>query len=525
MALVLITAGLPAQASATQTSSLPVAVPTPQPLAWQPCDDQPERDCAVLPVPLDYNDPTGPQVNLPVARARATDQASRIGPLLFNLGGPGQPSTGTVKFGDLAYTFSDEIMAKFDIVGFDPRGTSDNGILCLLAGPREQYWETDRLPQTSAELTQLLNQERQANQGCVTHSSPLVRHVDTASAVRDMEMLRLALGAPQISYVGFSYGTFLGARYAQLYPGKLRAMVLDAVVDRSVPDVQSFLESSAAFDQGWTDFKNWCQQTPECRLRGQNIDAVVDQILAAARTTPIPAPYGPITQRPVNEWIFSVMLQATVAPGYITYGWTEEVIVKAAAGDASLTRYLYDASVGYPPYFEGGDQHRAIVCEDTRWSQLLTNNASVMALAARSRTVAPRFGGANVFAGPAQCVGFPVPPVEPPPLSLKGAAGQPTLVIGATQDRSTPLLWAKRVQAQLPGSKLLTRVGPGHISMDKSRCAKAAATKLLVQRSLAVPATCQTDDDLYPVQPVPILGPNARTAGVVAVPDVLLATR
>lgn len=516
--------GVPAQA-ATGSQTLPVTVPTPQPLEWSPCADQPDRDCAELSVPLDYNDPSGPQVNLPVARARATDPANRVGTLFYNPGGPGQPATGTVMFGDLAYMFSEEIAAKFDIVAFDPRGTSGNGILCQTAAQREEYWETDRLPQTPQELDQLLAQERQANQGCLAHSSPLVRHVDTASAVRDMEMLRRAMNIPKINFVGSSYGTFIGERYGDLYPNNVRALVLDAVVDRGVSDLRSFAESNSAYEAAWHSFKDWCAANVDCRLRGQNVDAVVDQILATARTTPIPAPYGPLTQRPVTEWIFSTMLQAAVAPGYITYGWAEEMIVKAAAGDASLARYIYDASTGFPPYFEGGDQHRAIVCEDTRWSQLLPTSKAVALLAAASKKTAPRFGETNVFAGPVQCVGFPVTPVEPPPLSMNSAGQPPVLLIAGSEDRSTPQVWAERVKQRQPvGSKLVVREGPGHVSMPLSRCVKDAATRYLVDLSLSGPTTCQTDEDLYPVQQVPILGPTARTSGVPAVPEVL-ATR
>jgi pimeloyl-ACP methyl ester carboxylesterase len=528
LATVALVAGLaPVQAVATPTSTLPVAVPAPQPLVWEPCDDQPDRDCSELTVPRDYNDPNGPQEKLPVARARATDPSNRVGPLLFNLGGPGQPSTGTVKFGDLAYTFSQEIVEKFDIVGFDPRGTSGNGITCLLAGPRETYWETDRIARTSSQLNQVLGQERQANQGCVTHSPPLVRHVDTASVVRDMEMLRQAMNLPQINFVGFSYGTFIGERYAQLYPGKVRAMVLDAPVDRGVSDLQSFAESNLAFDAGWRDFVAWCQANTACRLRGQDIDAVVNQVMATARISPIPAPNSPDSQRPVNDWILTEMLLAATAPGPITYGYAEAMIVDAVAGDASLAREIYDGATGTPgDYFEGGDQHRAITCEDTRWSQLLPNSAAVTALAVASKTIAPRFGEVNVFGGPVQCVGFPVPAVEPPPLSLKSGSGQPTLVIGGAKDTSTPLLWAERAQKRILGSKLLVRngTGYGHGSLNKSRCVKAAASMLLVHLSLAVPATCPTDPDLYP-ETASILGPATRTGKGPAVPEVLLATR
>jgi hypothetical protein len=258
-------------------------------------------------------------------------------------------------------------------------------------------------------------------------------------------------------------------------------------------------------------------------LRGQNIEAVLNQVLEGARANPIPAPYSPTSQRPVNDWILLTMLQSTVAPGWITFGWTEEIIVKAVAGDASLARLLYDSSTGGPNYYEGGDQHRTIVCEDSRWSQWPRTNNHVRVLTAVAQLASPRFGKPNVFQGPVQCVGYPVSPVEPPPLPSQAEPGQPpALVIVATQDANTPPIWGQRVAARQPaGTIVLTREGPGHIGLDKSDCVQDTAGTYLVSGTLPAPgAICPTDPDKYYEQPVPPLGPSAARSASSSIEEV-----
>jgi pimeloyl-ACP methyl ester carboxylesterase len=506
--------------------TLPAQLPTPPPLNWQPCPNVPGRDCATLTVPLNYANLSEGTIDLPVARARAADTAHRVGPLVFNPGGPGESAAGLIRNQDLNRFFSSELQSKFDIIGFDPRGTTE-GISCLTtSAEKADYWETNHLPRTTTELTNILTLERKTNEKCIDNNGPLVRHVDTASAVRDMEQLRRAMGVSTFNYMGRSYGTFLGNRYAVLFPGHLRAMVLDAVVDHSVPDTQSFKESNIAFDKAWSDFKTWCQALPasECSLHGQNIDAVFDQLLAQARTNPIPAPNNPTGNRPVNDWILTTMVQAVVAPGSVTFGWADKMISEARSGDASLTRLLYDSGTGYAgdgEYFIGGEQHRAIICEDTAWSQILSGPAQVQSLVNSSKVVAPRFGEANVFQGPAQCYKYPVPPVEAPPVASNVAAGQPpVLVVGATDDTTTPLIWAQRIASKIPGSRLLVRQGEGHISYDKSSCTQQKVDRYLVDLTLP-PAGTTCSTDLYPVIPPIELGPQSTARSEQNVQQVL----
>lgn len=499
--------------------TLPVELPDPPPLNWQPCDDVPDRDCATLTVPLDYADLSKGTIGIPVSRAVANDAVNRVGSLVYNPGGPGRSVAGTVRYNndqELTRFFSSELIAKFDIIGFDPRGTTDNFVCLETSAEKNAYWEANHLPKTTTEIQTILNLERQANEGCLSNNEPLARHVDTASVVRDMELLRRAMGVDKFNYMGQSYGGFLGNRYAALYPGHLRTMVIDSTADHSAPDLQTFSESNLAFDAAWKDFKKWCQDgtTATCRLHGQDVDAVFNQVLAQARTNPISAPQA---GRPVNDWILTTMVQALTAPGSVTFNWVDRIIWDAQRGNASLARALYDQGTGYlgnDQYYIGGDQHRAIVCLDTRWSQLLRTPQEVKVLAQVSKTIAPRFGEANVYQGPAQCHGYPVEPVEAPPVASKVPAGQPpVLVVGATKDASTPLLWSIRASANISGSRLLVRQGEGHVSYDKSRCIQQKVDRYLIDLQLPPQgALCNTDSDLYPpLDPPPELPVNVRS--------------
>lgn len=493
--------------AAHATTELPTTAPPPPPISWQPCPDSPfpNRDCGTLTVPLDYANLAAGTIDLPVARARAT--GSKVGTLVYNPGGPGQGATDTLGYDVLDVSFTPLLQSRFDIVGFDPRGVSE-GIRCMDPGLQETYWETNLIPRTSAERNNRVSLEQQVNQGCLANNDPLVRHVDSASTVRDLEQLRRALGLDKINYMGRSYGTFLGYRYAKLYPGRLRAMVLDAAIDRSVPDLAAFLENAASSDKMWTQYKAWCKVgSNPCKMRGRDIDAVFDQTLAQARVNPLPAPRAPISQQPVNDWILTFVAQLFASFGDITFNSLDQLVYEASLGDGSLARYFYDYSTGVidPSGNRAPDNetNRAINCLDLRWSQTLQTPTDLQMLLLQAKSVAPRFGEASVGGGPAICIGYPLPPIEPTPLPVFLTGVPPIVVIGATLDASTPYIWSQRIATLIQGSRLITRTGFGHVSYDKSRCVQQKVDAYLI--NLTAPANgtaCPTDPDLYPPQPL-----------------------
>ena len=474
---------------------LPSQTPPPPPLTWQPCSDSPTRDCATLTVPLDYADLSKGYIDLPVARAPATGQ--RIGTLIVHLGAQGSRLVPEITGPSFESRFSPELRARFDIVGVDHRGTTE-GIVCLQSSTeQEQYWEANHLARTFPQIDQLLALESEFNEACGDNNQPMINHVFGASAVRDMEQLRRAMGVTTFSFFGRSYGTFIGHRYAQLYPGHLRALALDAIVDRSVSDVQTLQESNLVLEDAWDGFKTWCQDPVNaCSMQGENIDAVFDQLLAQARANPIPAPTGHYTTRPVNDWILVLTTKFVfVIAGELGHSVVDQLIREARNGDAATARNIYDEQTGGASgYPIGSSASRAIRCLDASWSQTLTNSNDVKALAFASKWIAPRFGESSVFEVATQCFDFPAAPVEPPP-SPATVTGLPhALLVSGTRDPVTPLNGAVRMSQAISGSRLLLRQGDRHLNYDRSACVRQKVDRYLVDLTLPAAGTvCATD--------------------------------
>jgi pimeloyl-ACP methyl ester carboxylesterase len=492
-------------------NQVPVNVPPPPPLVWAPCAANPARDCAVLRVPLNYANLSEGFIELPVARRRASGPGQFLGPMVMNFGGPAFPS-GSAMAGAGDENFTAEMRDLYDLVAIDARGTT-NTIICFDSSQLAEYWETNRFARTTAELNHMLDLERAANQRCLQHDPSLVRHMSTAESIRDLESLRLALGVNQFTFYGISYGTFFGNRYATLYPGRIRAMVLDAVVDHGISDPQITADVLKTHEDGWTAFKQWCADTAnECRLRGQDLNAVFDQVLAKARSPGIPAPLNSLQpNRPVNDWELNFMLEAMMAPGN-RFAWMEAILYEASQNnDASLAGALYDSSVLLQA--DGTYRHgaigilRGIHCVDSRWSQLLPNATAVRAFTLAFKAVSPHFGEAGWVQGSQQCFGYPVAPIEAAPVNSQVAPGiPPVLVIGGTLDKNTPFKWAQNVAARIPDSRLIVRNGPGHGNLGKSRCVQQIVANYLAHGIAPVSGTqCPTDADLYPPLPVPDL--------------------
>ncbi|HEY8173627.1 MAG TPA: alpha/beta fold hydrolase, partial [Dehalococcoidia bacterium] len=217
------------EASPTASDASPTVAASatfqPEVLDWSACDDS--LECATLDVPLDYADPAGKTIPLALARRPADDGSARIGSLLVNPGGPGASGVDLARQADLV--FPQELLDRFDIVGFDPRGVGESD--AVDCGDRfDDYFGLDPTPDDDAERQALIDGARTFVQRCEEHSADILPHVDTTSAARDMDVIRTALGEDKLTYFGFSYGTYLGATYADLFPDRVRAFALDGAV-------------------------------------------------------------------------------------------------------------------------------------------------------------------------------------------------------------------------------------------------------------------------------------------------------
>jgi pimeloyl-ACP methyl ester carboxylesterase len=448
-------------------------------IGWQACADLPRLQCATLAVPLDWARPGGDRIGIALVRRPADDPAHRVGSLLVNPGGPGGSGVQIVKAQEvLPDLFPAALARRFDLIGFDPRGVGESTpVHCGLPvfDPAVSQFPTDE-----AGFRRLVAHNRALGASCRAATGPLLSHVDTTSAARDIEAIRAALGEGGLNFLGLSYGSMLGTAYAELFGNRIRAMALDGALDHSQTEPAMLATEARTAEDEFNRFARWCRQEPTCPLAGQDVAAVYDRLVAAANRIPIPAAAA---GRTVNGQEIQANTQGMLLfkdPSAFAPGWAglAAAIVKARAGDAS--DFLTPPDTGAA---------LAIECQD-----FPAGSRSFADLAARerlARSLAPHLGGSvqtwSIVAG---CIGWPEPAANPPHRAQVRHA-PPTLLVNATHDPSTGYLWALRLHAQLPGNRLLTRLGDGHTSALTSPCARAAIEAYLIDRALPRPgATC-----------------------------------
>ncbi|GGQ24491.1 pimeloyl-ACP methyl ester carboxylesterase [Actinomadura coerulea] len=223
-------------------SAAPSAPRSPSAVDWRACGDDGKAECATLRLPIDWSRPDGPAFGLAIARRKALDPDARVGTLVFGPGGPGDSGVQRVtRVENGIDRFSDELRRRFDIVSFDPRGIgASHPVTCsadlLRAAPSPMIESAERFRAT-------LDHNARLRADCRARTGPLYDHADTLSTVRDVDAIRAALGESKLTFHGSSYGTLLGEMYAETFPERVRAMVLESVDDHSIPDARRFLTS------------------------------------------------------------------------------------------------------------------------------------------------------------------------------------------------------------------------------------------------------------------------------------------
>lgn len=466
------------------TSSPPTS--TPEPIAWTDCAGG--FRCGTLKVPLDHAKPDGPRIELAVVRKPATGGAARIGSLVLNPGGPGGSGLGFAQYA--ASTYPADVRKRFDIVGFDPRGVGrSTPVTCLSDDAMDAYTQLDATPDTPAEERSWTEGTRAYGAACQARSGELLRHVSTVDAARDMDLLRNALGDDKLFYVGASYGTFLGATYAELYPERVGRLVLDGAVDPALPATEANRAQGGGFETALTAFLDNCVDGGSCSLGATREQgrARVAALLRQLDATPLPGD----AKRRVTE---SVATTGILAPLYDEGQWP----LLGAALDAALR------GEGRP-LLELNDAYYERAADGT-YSNLMYANAAVNCLdgppAARSRedvardlptfeAASPTFGRNLAWAG-LTCAAWPTPATgRPHRIKAEGAA--PILVIGTTRDPATPYTWSRSLADQLSSATLLTYEGDGHTAFRRgSDCVDRTVTTYLTEGTLpATPKTCR----------------------------------
>ncbi|MEV5375436.1 alpha/beta fold hydrolase [Streptomyces nondiastaticus] len=486
------TAQTQAQTQSTRTAPPRNADAARQTLSWKACPPPtaaeggssgrapgPDWECATLHAPLDYAKPrsNANSIDIALIRAKATDQAHRIGSLVFNFGGPGGSGIATLP------AFADDykkLRTRYDLVSFDPRGVGrSSGVTCLDDRQLDAYYAADATPSGPAGEKALVERVAAYAAGCERNSGKVLPHVGTENAARDMDLMREVLGDAKLHYFGVSYGTELGGVYAHLFPDKVGRALFDGVVDPSADPVQSALAQAQGFELALTNYMGACAKTSDNCPTEPQIRALLERL----GTKPIPGAAGRDLTRSLATGGIAQSLYSKDFWDYLTEG-----IEDAENGDGRLLLSLGDAMNG-----RGQDGHystlqsslNAITCAD--FAQRYT--------AAEIEQRVPEFRKASSVFGDfmawslTQCTGWPVKGAwQTPDVSAKGSA--PILVVGNTGDPATPYGGAKHMAQELgPGVAVeLTYRGEGHGAYDSGNaCVKGAVDAYLLDGTVPEP--------------------------------------
>ncbi len=442
-----------------------------QELDWSGCGDG--LQCADVTVPLDWDAPEGATIDLAMIRLPASGR--RIASLLGNPGGPG--ASGVEYLRAAADSYGKALRSSFDIVYWDTRGTGESApVTCLPNSALDEFYATDATPDTPAEEEAFVNDSQAYAQACEKNSGPVLDHVDTISTARDMDVMRAALGDETMVYLGASYGTFLGAWYAELFPWRVGRLVLDGAVDPSLTSAQYAEGQAMGFARAVQAYVDDCLTEADCPLRGSRQDAYaqLDRLMARVDEQPLPTSSRPLTQ--------ALLVTGLVQGMYSQQLWplVTDALTEAMNGDGTSMLLLADLYLDrgeegtYGPTLQ---QLAPIYCLDHAETRTVEE---IAADAVRLETEYPPFGD-DIGWGSLGCALWPVEAVVPTQkLAARGAG--PILVVGTTQDPATPYEWAQGLAEQLSSGVLLTREGEGHTGYGMgSACIDEAVEGYLIR--------------------------------------------
>jgi pimeloyl-ACP methyl ester carboxylesterase len=488
--------------------------PVPPKLVWSDCGDGVQ--CATAEVPLDYDHPSGRQISLALARVPATDPANRIGSVFVNDGGPGNSVVDFVR-GDARSVLPADVQARFDIVGFDPRGVGQSSPVRCFANSAEQedfFGPLPPFPVTNEEIDQVAAAAKELGRRCDERNGDILDHLSTANVARDMDLLRRAVGDQQLTYAGYSYGGLLGMTYAQLFPGKVRALMLDGAPDpvawttgtkanRRHP-FSLRVGSAHASSDALGLFLDSCQDAGErCAFASNDTRAKFDDLMATLAIGPLTVdlPDGPLGPGGPTTLTYAFIVDGLRGGLQFPPIWADLAILLQATYEASVAAPAAPAVAGgpsSPPAAEPDDGYDnsheallAVACSETDNPRDLRRWTEDAASADRDT---PYFGADWTWLS-LPCATWPAHDRDRSTGPFDRRTANPVLFVNARFDAASPYDRAVDVASKVPGARLLTLEGAAHpASFVPDACLTEAIGRYLVEQQLPLTgAVCQPD--------------------------------
>ena len=452
-----------------------------QVLKWKTCESG-DFQCATAKAPMDWANPGQATIHLALIRKVASGTSK--GSLLVNPGGPGASGYDYVR-DSLTYAVDSTLRENYDIVGFDPRGVGHSSAVNCYSDPSTLDHYLFTIPKATVYTDAWIAENAAATaafgQDCLKYTGALLGKVDTTSAARDLDLLRATLGDKKLNYLGYSYGTLLGATYAELYPKKTGHLVLDGALDPTTSYFDTTKTQAVGFENAMRAYLKSCIGTKGCPFTG-----TVNRAMADVRGILDDLNESPIRNNDGRELGSATMFTAIILPLYSKSDWKylnylfDDVANGSAKVAFSLADSYYSRSSDGTYKDNSTEAFDAINCLD------YTSDASVATMrveAAELKKAAPTFGPQMSYGG-ASCATWPFTSTRVPgPIAAVGSA--PIIVVGTTNDPATPYVWAQGLAKQLQNGHLVTRKGDGHTGYNKGNaCVDSAVDNFFVHNTV-----------------------------------------
>ncbi len=444
---------------------------------WGPCPTAPSPlECGKLAVPFDYDNPGVGSFVLSIMRRSAEIPATRIGSLLVNPGGPG--FGGTVMAERAEYYFSTELLERFDVIGWDPRGTGTSTPAVDCTEDYDRFFGIDSPPNDEAAKQTMIDLTQEFVDLCVERNGEMLKYISTEASARDMNSIRNALNEDKISYFGGSYGSELGATWVTLFPATVRAAVFDGASDPNASGFDQAVAQLKGFEQQLDTFLTDCAKRVACQIYNNGRPAALfDQLVIDIDSTPIVVSSN---RTPVTQGVFYT---AVVQAMYSNILWPqlESALANAVRGDGALLLALYDEYFQRQPDGSYGNELEAFLAisclDDPEGSTVADVDADVALFAAAAKRLGANFGYGYA------CALWPHRVAERIIVTGKGAG--PIVVVGTTGDAATPLASTRKAAKNLEQGVLVIVEADRHTGYGLNSCIVRNVDAYLI--SLKVP--------------------------------------